>query len=38
MRRGQILPQQILRYLDGIDNYAIGAHAKNAHAQRCCSR
>ena len=30
MRRGQILPQQILRYLDGIDNYAIGTHRENA--------
>src|SRR5262249_35048705 len=30
-RRGQILPQQILRHLDGIDDYAIGTHeAKRA--------
>ena len=30
-RRGQILPQQILRHLDGIGDYAIGTHeAKRA--------
>src|SRR5262245_56456631 len=35
VRRGQILPQQILRNLDGINNHAIGAHGEKTRTQ-CC--
>ena len=31
--RGQILPQQILRDLDGIDDYAIGTHETKTRAE-----
>src|SRR5215471_588611 len=31
MRRGYVLPEQVLRHLDGIDNYTIGTHEKNPH-------
>jgi len=30
VRRRQILPQQILRHLDAIGNYAIRTHRENA--------
>ena len=36
MRRGQVLPEQVLRHLDGIDNYTIGTHWKKP-TQRCRS-
>src|SRR6516165_6834005 len=38
VRRGQILPQQILRNLDGINNHAIGAHGEKTRTQCCRSR
>jgi len=38
VRRGQILPQQILRNFDGINNHAIGAHGEKTRTQCCHSR
>jgi hypothetical protein len=37
VRRRQILPQQILRHLDAIGNYAVRTHRENARQTRIFS-